>query len=39
VNRYFNVRRYTRMDRGGHFAAVEVGDYLAAEMDGFFRSL
>jgi pimeloyl-ACP methyl ester carboxylesterase len=37
--RYFDLRRYTRMERGGHFAAVEQPAALAAELRAFFGEL
>jgi pimeloyl-ACP methyl ester carboxylesterase len=36
---YFNLRRYTRMPRGGHFAPVEQPEALAAELRSFFGAL
>jgi epoxide hydrolase len=39
VEEYFQLVRYTRIDRGGHFAAVENPDALAAELQGFFTAL
>ena len=35
----FNIRRWTEMPRGGHFAALEAPDLLAADVAAFFRSL
>jgi hypothetical protein len=35
----FNIQRWTEMPRGGHFAALEVPDLLAADVAEFFRSL
>ncbi len=35
----FNVVRYTRFDRGGHFAALEEPDLLVADVREFFGSL
>ena len=32
---YFDLRRYTRMDKGGHFAPVEQREALAAELRAF----
>jgi len=37
VERVFDVRRWTSMPRGGHFAAVEQPDLLACEIREFFR--
>jgi len=39
VERVFDVRRWTEMPAGGHFAALEKPDLLAAELRGFFRPL
>jgi microsomal epoxide hydrolase len=36
---YRDIRRWTVMPRGGHFAALEVPDLLAAEVAAFFRPL
>jgi microsomal epoxide hydrolase len=36
---YTNIRRWTVMPRGGHFAAMEQPDALATEVQAFFRSL
>jgi microsomal epoxide hydrolase len=33
----FNVERWTEMERGGHFAALEVPDLLAGDVAAFFR--
>ena len=35
----FNLRRWTEMPRGGHFAAFEVPEALAADVAAFFRPL
>ena len=35
----FNVKRYTRFDRGGHFAALEEPDLLVADIRDFFREV
>jgi microsomal epoxide hydrolase len=35
----FNIQRWTVMPRGGHFAALEVPDLLAADIAAFFRPL
>jgi pimeloyl-ACP methyl ester carboxylesterase len=34
---YFNIERWTEMPRGGHYAALEVPDALAADVVAFFR--
>jgi pimeloyl-ACP methyl ester carboxylesterase len=36
---YTNIQRWTPMPRGGHFAAMEQPDALAAEIRAFFRGL
>jgi microsomal epoxide hydrolase len=36
---YSNIKRWTVMDRGGHFAAMEQPDALAKEIRAFFREL
>jgi microsomal epoxide hydrolase len=36
---YANIRRWTVMPRGGHFAAMEQPEALAAEVTAFFREL
>jgi microsomal epoxide hydrolase len=36
---YSDIRRWTVMDRGGHFAALEQPDALAREIREFFRPL
>jgi microsomal epoxide hydrolase len=36
---YGNIRRWTAMPRGGHFAAMEQPDALAADVRSFCRSL
>jgi microsomal epoxide hydrolase len=36
---YSDIRRWTQMDRGGHFAALEQPDALAREIREFFRPL
>jgi microsomal epoxide hydrolase len=35
----FNLVRYTRFDRGGHFAALEEPDLLVQDVQDFFREL
>ena len=37
--RPFDLRRWTRMPRGGHFAALEAPDLLADDVRAFFRPL
>lgn len=39
AERRYNLRRYTRMPRGGHFAALEVPDLLTDDIQTFFRDL
>jgi pimeloyl-ACP methyl ester carboxylesterase len=39
VERQFTVARWTEFDRGGHFAATEVPDLLAADVIAFFQQL
>jgi microsomal epoxide hydrolase len=39
AERVYDIRRWTRMERGGHFAAMEQPDALAAEVRAFFRPL
>jgi pimeloyl-ACP methyl ester carboxylesterase len=39
AERSYNVTRYTRMPRGGHFAAVEEPDLVAADIRAFARSI
>lgn len=39
LERVFDVRRWTPMPRGGHFAALEEPDLLAADIRAFFRPL
>ena len=39
AERAFDIRRWTEMPRGGHFAALEAPDLLAADVVAFFRSL
>jgi hypothetical protein len=35
----FNIQRWTEMPRGGHFAALEAPELLAADLTAFFRAL
>jgi pimeloyl-ACP methyl ester carboxylesterase len=37
AERFFNVQRWTTMDRGGHFAALEEPELLARDIRAFFR--
>lgn len=39
AERSYDVRRWTEMPRGGHFAAAEQPELLAADIRAFFRSL
>jgi microsomal epoxide hydrolase len=39
AERFFNVQRWSRFDRGGHFAAMEQPEALAADIRAFFRPL
>jgi pimeloyl-ACP methyl ester carboxylesterase len=39
AERLFDVRRWTEMPRGGHFAAVEAPDLLARDIAAFFNSV
>jgi pimeloyl-ACP methyl ester carboxylesterase len=39
AERSYNVRRWTEMPRGGHFAALEQPELLAADIRAFFRDL
>ena len=36
---YADIRRWTKMPRGGHFAALEQPELLAEEIREFFRPL
>jgi len=36
---YADIRRWTEMPQGGHFAAMEQPDALAAEIRAFFKPL
>jgi pimeloyl-ACP methyl ester carboxylesterase len=38
AERFFNVQRWTQMSRGGHFAAMEEPELLAADIQAWFRS-
>jgi pimeloyl-ACP methyl ester carboxylesterase len=39
AERMYNIRRWTRLPAGGHFAALEEPEALAAEIRSFFREL
>jgi pimeloyl-ACP methyl ester carboxylesterase len=39
AERSYHITRYTRMDRGGHFAALEQPDLLAADIRAFAKAL
>ena len=39
VKTYSNIRRWTRMPKGGHFAALEQPEALAREVIAFFDDL
>jgi pimeloyl-ACP methyl ester carboxylesterase len=39
AERTYNVVRYTRFDRGGHFAPYEEPDLLAADIYAFAKTL
>jgi microsomal epoxide hydrolase len=39
AERVYNIRRWTRMSAGGHFAALEEPEALAADIRAFFREL
>jgi len=39
IERYYNLRRYTEMPRGGHFAPMEEPALLVDELRSFFRPL
>jgi len=39
AERFFEVRRWTEMPRGGHFAAMEEPELLAEDLRAFFRPL
>jgi microsomal epoxide hydrolase len=39
AERVYDIQRWTRMPRGGHFAAMEQPEALAAEIRAFFRPL
>jgi pimeloyl-ACP methyl ester carboxylesterase len=39
AEKVYNIQRWTKMDKGGHFAALEQPDALAREVREFFRAL
>jgi microsomal epoxide hydrolase len=39
AERFYDIRRWTQMPAGGHFAALEEPDALAADIRAFFRDL
>jgi pimeloyl-ACP methyl ester carboxylesterase len=39
IERGYNIRRWTEMPAGGHFAAMEQPELLAKDIDEFFRHL
>jgi pimeloyl-ACP methyl ester carboxylesterase len=39
AERFFNVQHWTKMDRGGHFAAFEEPEKMAQDLRNFFRPL
>jgi len=39
AERTYNVTHYTRMPRGGHFAAYEQPELLARDLTEFFRAM
>jgi pimeloyl-ACP methyl ester carboxylesterase len=39
AERFFNVQRWTEFSKGGHFAALEQPEALAADIREFFRPL
>jgi pimeloyl-ACP methyl ester carboxylesterase len=39
AEKVYNIQRWTRMDKGGHFAALEQPEALAADVRAFFRPL
>ena len=36
---YYNLKRWTRMPRGGHFAPMEEPELLVEDIRAFFRDL
>jgi microsomal epoxide hydrolase len=39
AERMYNIHRWTKMDRGGHFAALEQPEVLVREICAFFKPL
>jgi pimeloyl-ACP methyl ester carboxylesterase len=39
VQRGYNIQHWTELPRGGHFAALEQPEILAADIRAFFRTL
>jgi epoxide hydrolase len=39
AERQFDIRRWTEFDRGGHFAALEVPELFAADVEAFFDAV
>jgi microsomal epoxide hydrolase len=39
AERMYNIQRWTKMDRGGHFAALEQPEVLVREIRAFFKPL
>ena len=39
VDRLFNIKRWTKMNKGGHFAAIEQPDLLVNDIIEFSRTL
>jgi pimeloyl-ACP methyl ester carboxylesterase len=39
AEKVYNIQRWVRMDKGGHFAALEQPEALAREIRAFFRPL
>ena len=39
LERLYDIQRWTPMPRGGHFAAAEAPELLAADIAGFFAAL
>ena len=39
INQIFNVVRWTKMPRGGHFAALEEPDLLIKDIKSFFKKI
>jgi epoxide hydrolase len=37
AERLYDIRHWSELERGGHFAAMEVPDLLAADIQDFFR--